>query len=78
MEIAELNESFDDGTVYHMHFVLDPATGNSHVHTQFPINSIDSDEGLNQPFTEANASEAVSYHGSFNGSEAQGTFLILR
>lgn len=58
VEVAETNVQWSDGSVYHMHFVLDPASGYWHLHTQFKVTSIHSTEGLSQPFPNREASKA--------------------
>ncbi len=64
VEVAELNVGFTDGSVDHMHFVLDPNSGNWHVHDEFPISSLDSTAGLNDPFPAREATVAGA-----NGNE---------
>lgn len=90
LEIAEVNESFSDGTTYHMHLAYNPSTNQGHMHTQYRISSIDSAQGLQDEFTETSLPDAVTagsaamhqatitYHSSFHGQALAGAVLVTR
>ena len=56
-EYAEINEAFSDNTVYHMHWVFNPATNDWSTYTQFQVMSgnLGDTSGLKAPFVPASA-----------------------